>query len=257
MARATEHDPSMTPRNRLWFAIVLVMLFLVALIAACAGPQTRSLPELYRPAVAKMLMTSTDGSTGQCTAWKVGSNLIATAGHCCDAEYTYALEGDAMPVGASAPTVLVDDDVHDVCILRGEMKGRVIQLAAADPDVGEAVWTAGYPKGWFLISSGYWSGRDDDNEGVCSVVVAGGASGSPILDRDGRAAGVLIKRATGMDNLTLAAPIEWLSLAHTLASKNPGSEPMHLTKPEKKAVPVTQSVDDLDKLIDEWLKLLD
>ncbi len=232
MLSQTDDGRSLTRRERLRFAGVLCVFALtVALVAQCFGCGAASprvaLPELYRPAVTRLEIVG----LGKCTAWKLSEDLVATAGHCCNEGAEYVL-GSA-PVGTPSPVVLVDDDVHDVCVLRGKMAGDPIALASEDPAVGAPVWTAGYPVGWFLISSGFWSGRDEDNEGVCSVVVAGGASGSPILDVHGRAVGVLIKKIQGMDNLTLVATIEHLRAARDLAMNNRNGEPMWISRPVK------------------------
>ncbi len=154
-------------------------------------------PTMMNPAVVRLLMTD----KGQCTAWKVGENLIATAGHCCESDGAYTTEGPHSVAGV-APEILVDDDDHDICIMKGQIDGPVIALAKADPRVGATLWTAGYPHGVFLISDGYWSGRDEDGDGVCSVVVNPGASGSPVMNTQGEAVGILVRYRKGMDNLS-------------------------------------------------------
>ncbi len=197
----------------------LAVFFLV--LASCApqmlGAPTAP-PTTSDPAVVKLVISDAEGEAGHCTAWKVGTSLIATAGHCCEEGYTYSTKG-SHAVEGSAPTILVDDDEHDVCILRGAISGKVISLASSDPDVGEVVWTLGYPRGTFLISDGYWSGRNEDGKGVCSVVVNPGASGSPILNTDNEAVGVLIEYRQGMDNLAYIANLDWLRAAVASANR--------------------------------------
>jgi len=189
----------------------LCYLFLVLLAIGCRHEYVSGrAPTLTTPAVARMI------HRGQfhCTVWKVAEGLEMTAGHCCEDEETYNLEGEFAVPGAEL-SVLIDDDAHDVCVLRGEMRGAPIQLAPHDPPVGEVVWTAGYPRGIYLRSEGLWSGRsriDDDtyDTGICSAVGGFGGSGSPIMDVEGRAVGVLSRRYQEMDNLMILSPIEWV-----------------------------------------------
>lgn len=242
----------MTSSNRVWLAGVMVVAALIALAATCASctraPRPVLLPHLYAPAVA-LLQLHTPGGDGHCTAWKIGDGLLATAGHCCEDGYTYSLRGDGTSLKDEPPTVLVDDDVHDVCVLAGTLRGRAIELADEVPDIGAPVWTAGYPRGYYLISSGYWSGSGNESD-RSSVVVAPGASGSPILNEDGRAVGTLVAYVPTTDNIALVSRLEWLRRARTVALQS-GGEPVRLS-------PMTPaSPDDLDALLDSLLKHLD
>lgn len=200
---------------------ILAILTLSAVSLACSSctsmPQPLSpgsAPTMSDPAVIKLLMVD----VGQCTAWKVGPGLIATAGHCCEDGFTYTTEGRHTVAGAT-PTILVDDDEHDICIMKGPIAGPTIELASGDPVMGETVWTTGYPRGVFLISDGYWSGRDEDGDGVCSVVVNPGASGSPILNVRGEAVGVLVRYRPGMDNLAFVTSLAALRVDLTKAKQ--------------------------------------
>jgi len=188
--------------------------FAIALLTACSACGTTSsnltgpAPTMSDPAVAKLLVND----EGSCTMWKTTDDLVVTAGHCCDVGTVYGGHGSHVIPG-SIFTVLVDDDVHDVCVLHGKMIGKPITIAMYDPQVGERIWSAGFPRGKFLISDGFWSGRDEGDRGICSSVVGFGASGSPILNLQGESVGVLIKRFGDMDNLTFVAPIEWVKRA--------------------------------------------
>ena len=117
------------------------------------------------------------------------------------------------PAAIQAKVVWIVDAEHDVCVLRGSISGDVIQLANWDPVIGERVWTAGYPRGTFLISDGFWAGRNEEGQGVSSSVAGFGASGSPIMDVSGRTVGVLVARYKDMDNLTFITPVEWVRAA--------------------------------------------
>lgn len=187
---------------------------LVLLVACAAHPATATnAPSVGMPSVAKLKISMAGKLTGHCTVWKADDRLLVTAGHCCDEDYTYGLD-EGMSYPGSAATLLVDDDDHDICVLRGQMQGPRIALAGQDPDVGAFVWTAGYPDGVLLISSGYWSGRSQLSDGVwgtASAVGRHGASGSPMMDADGRAIGVLVAGyLDGGDNIEFTALLEWL-----------------------------------------------
>lgn len=223
---ANQDDPSypLTPAERLRFAGVLTAIMTVAVVAACSscgGPDYAAhLPTTSGPPVAKLEVVNEEGG-GSCTAWKVASDMIVTAGHCCSDDAQFILSGPHARPGTMA-TVLIDDDKHDVCVMRASMLGDAIPLALHDPVVGAPVWTAGYPLGTFLISTGIWSGRDSDGDGIASTAVGGGASGSPVMDADGRAVGVLRARYPRMgDSLTIIAPIEWVRVAVAQARRLP------------------------------------
>jgi hypothetical protein len=212
----TNHNP--TKLTKVWFATVFTIVILMALTVttSCAGTQLAGdVPSTMDPPVAKLVMSINGEEAGSCTVFKVvGTDLAMTAGHCCDPstkEETimyHAVGPHAVP-GASFE-VLHDDDAHDVCVMRGKMKGAPLHLALHDPTVGARVWTAGYPKTVFLISEGLWSGRDPDGEAMASIAVWGGASGSPVMDNEGRVVGVLRAFYPPMSNMAVIAPIEWL-----------------------------------------------
>lgn len=171
------------------------------------------------PAVVKLLMMDASGNEGQCTAWKVGTHLAMTAGHCCKPETLMYRAIGAHAVSGGFFTSLIDDDKHDICVLRGEILGDVIPLALRDPIIGGRIWTAGYPHGTFLISDGFWAGRDDDGQGVTSSTVWGGASGSPVMNTSGQAIGVLVAGYPGFDNMTFITVVEWARIALVQAQR--------------------------------------
>lgn len=214
--RMAKRDVPMTPAQRTLFAAVLAILLLVAFVASasCTQPKTTNLPSVEPPAVARLVMSEDGEEVGSCTAWKVeGRNLAVTAGHCCsEPSVKYHMVSGAAVAGAEAVPLVVDL-THDVCVMRAEMRGDAIPMALKDPEPGDAVWTYGFPRRTPLISTGIWSGRDGDGQGIASVACAGGASGSPILDPSGRAVGVLVAGYPSMSNIAFIAPLEWLRLA--------------------------------------------
>lgn len=238
-------EPQLTRSDRLWFATILVVIAMVILMIGCSGCAARQTPDgvptMSDPAVARLVKVTDGKEAGHCTVFKVfGDDLAMTAGHCCDTEeakepetiedllnqladpeakpekvkVTYHAVGPHAVPGAEFK-VLHDDDKHDVCLMRGKLKGAPLLIADTDPTIGNMVWTAGYPKGVFLISSGHWAGRDEDNESVASIAVNGGASGSPVLDSRSRVVGILRAYYPHMSNMAVISPLEWVRHAHS------------------------------------------
>lgn len=203
------------------------ILALSSILVACGSCVPRSVPDspntLEPQTVAKLQILKENGEkNGSCTVWKASPTLAVTAGHCCKSDNYYTIHGAPAIEGAPV-SVLVDNDTWDVCVLHARMDGPIIPIAAQDPAIGARVWTAGYPHGVYVITDGYWSGRDGDNQGTTSIVAAGGASGSPIMDTNGRAVGVLVSGYRGAP-VTFGVPIE--SLRRALAQAR------QLDKPE-------------------------
>lgn len=201
-----------------------LMLALLVSCSSCAAQQyPKQVPTMSDPAVVKLVIIQNGEEAGYCTAWKIGDNRVMTAGHCCEDAteedtFDYTAQGPHAVPGATF-TVLYDDDKHDVCVMEGKILGAPIRLAMLDPTPGEAVWTAGYPKTEFLISSGYWSGRNEDGQGKASIAVWGGASGSPVMNPSGEAVGVLVAFYPPMSNMALTSTIEWMRVAASMADK--------------------------------------
>lgn len=234
-----EADEPLSRTARLWLAFYLTWVALgVALVSTCASCAARQVPDdvptLVEPPVAYLVKVVDGKVAGGCTVFKVGDGLVMTAGHCCgyadpmddiNTLMGLPLAKHAVSYHATGPyavpgaalEVVFDDDDHDVCVMRGDMRGAPLTLAAHDPARGERVWTAGFPKGVYLISDGHWSGRNDSDQGVASVAVWGGASGSPMLDARSHVIGVVQAFYPPMSNMTLATPLEWLRNAYTFA----------------------------------------
>jgi hypothetical protein len=203
-------------RERLGFAMLFLLGALLIACSSCAANQyPDNVPTMSDPAVVELVMVEKGVVVSGCTAWKLDSTKLMTAGHCCEPEYTYLTRGPHAVPGTIA-TALYDDDEHDVCVLKGQALGAPIRLAERDPIMGAAVWTAGYPQSQYLISSGYWSGRDSKNRCKASVAVWGGASGSVIMDSRGYAVGLLVAYRPPMSNLAYCTPLEWMKIAKTM-----------------------------------------
>jgi hypothetical protein len=227
----------------LGLSLSYLKLLAIATLFSCAGRQyPEAAPTKMNVAVVKLTSIDHKGEElGYCTGWKLDDNRMVTAGHCCvydkpadDADELEVLLGLAKTKEVEVPHFTMfgpyaipgetakpvyRDMKHDICILEGHMRGAPIVLANRDPEIGARVFTAGYPRTTFLISEGLWSGRDDDGQAVASIAIWGGASGSPVLDDQGRAVGVSVAMWTGFDSLAFIAPLEWLRIADMTTRK--------------------------------------
>jgi len=198
----------------------LVFAILLAACGACGARQyPEQVPTMSDPAVVKLEAVLEGETIGYCTGWKISPTHMMTAGHCCDEEGTKFLMHGPHAIPGEVAEITYANQEHDVCVLKGKMKGAPIEIAERDPVIGASVWTAGYPKTHFLITSGHWSGRDDENNGKASVGVWGGASGSPIMDSNGKAVCLLVAFYPPMSNFALCTPIELLKIAKALGTR--------------------------------------
>ncbi len=212
---------------------IVFLTFLVSLMVSCY----RALPPAAKPieepsrdiAIARLNITvvDADGNVGgaHCTAFKVGEGLLATAGHCCDEPLAaYTLVG-RHATARTAAVRLYSTETPDVCILSGDIEGEPLKVAFQDPKFGDPVWTVGYPSHALLMSDGRWTGRDEDGDGMTSVVVIGGASGSPVLNSKHEVIGILVKGDLGRShNIAYVTVIDHLIKAIMLAHANVASD---------------------------------
>lgn len=258
MASEVPDYPLLT-RQRLMLAVVLLACAITVMTcSACFARRAEvALPTTHPYGVAQLLVTVDGELNSTCTVWKIKRGMAITAGHCCpsveeileEREDNRQLQNLMRILGGEEPEedqdedqeqappvieitaigrmavtgvkfeVLRDDDMNDVCVLRGAMKGSPIILAKKEPNIGERVWTEGYPRGVFLISEGYWSGARDMDTTVASTAIWGGASGSPVMNAEGEAVALLNRYYPPMSNMTLMVPLEWLHANVTSASR--------------------------------------
>lgn len=152
---------------------------------------------------------------GLATAWFVDEHHLLTNAHNADpieAETVlrgWTLEGASFGVEF---VEVVEDKQPDVALLRADRAAPRV-LTTAEPESvepGDRLVQVGHPAiaGNWLISLGELIERDSKDL-VTTVPAAGGASGSPLLDLDGRVAGMLYsgRDADGEDWTVPPAPI--------------------------------------------------
>lgn len=121
-----------------------------------------------------------------CTAWATlyqGTRVWATAGHCAADR-----EGDTWIDGKPArllKIVFLADGIVDVALYIGGPTGTQPFLLAQSVQRTQKVWSAGYPQGsqTLLYTEGIVSApADDEGLAIYQGAVAGGDSGSPVVD---------------------------------------------------------------------------
>ena len=156
----------------------------------------------------------------RCTVFAINEEekLWATAKHCLigydlklETEPSYSIGGGyAHPIyAAPAP--------DDVAILKAELAGRALELAKEAPELAEQVRIVGHPYGLpqLVITEGIIAAKNVPLSpkvpisDILDVTVAGGNSGSPVLDKRGKVVGLLWGKFT-RSNHSLSVPWETL-----------------------------------------------
>jgi S1-C subfamily serine protease len=138
-----------------------------------------------------------------CTAWSINEaeGLWATAAHCAAFAVTEEA-GEVTILGELAHVVYIGYPSVDIAVMQADIHVKAIKLSTKAPEVGDYVEIVGYAYGITRMttkgtlaarripiihpSTGYYITSD-----ILNVVVAGGNSGSPVLNRGGEAIGVL------------------------------------------------------------------
>lgn len=123
-------------------------------------------------------------------------SVVATAGHVCQGT-------EALELGLPKPTYMVGDlpgyviydhdnaPEDDICLLLVEAPAQVVLTPADDVDVGQRVFYVGYPNGTRGTYEGLVERVDSESGSLVSIPGYFGASGSAMLDNNGRVVGVV------------------------------------------------------------------
>lgn len=150
--------------------------------------------------VGKLYSYREHGKKITCTFWKNSKNTIITAGHCCDEKYISIAEINNTTFNTTFILKTPEEKGSDLCILKSNVPGNILQMFNEDPTIGSTVLSIGYPNSIFLLSNGLWSGRHL-SFGISSNVSHPGSSGSPIIFNDS-VIGTVVKYSVGMDNIS-------------------------------------------------------
>jgi hypothetical protein len=162
--------------------------FLLAIVLIACSPVAASRPDSVQP-------LQNSGRTF-CTAFSINERdgLWGTAGHCA----VITLKLGTVTIGGSRAEVIAIDPHWDLAVLQSDLRAPAIPLFAGELRVGDSVEIQGFPYG--LAKKVTTFGRvaalaepiDEYHvSNVLDVTVAGGNSGSPVLNNRGQLAGVL------------------------------------------------------------------
>lgn len=149
----------------------------------------------------------------------IRSDLVATAGHVCDADRTMMVQTyDGVYHEAE---VVYDRDKPDVCLLQTKKPAApaVVDLAPSSVlTVGDQVWYFGYPSGSPGLFYGHYTGHrkaDHDGQEYLIAAVSGwfGSSGSALLDKRANVVGVLSEARSNNGVVLAFVPVEALRAA--------------------------------------------
>lgn len=158
-----------------------------------------------------------------CTSFSINKDagIWATCGHC--AQYVIKEEIEVTIMGQPAKLLAMHDQ-YDLAVFQSSAHAKAIKLARRAPQVRDFVEVQGFPYGLpkLVITSGrlatkampiyhptYGLIMDSD---VLDLTVAGGNSGSPVLNADGDLIGVL----WGGFDVPLSLTVPWESLKQAL-----------------------------------------
>jgi S1-C subfamily serine protease len=151
------------------------------------------------------------GATGRIstgTAFAVSDRHLVTNAHVVTSSNVIEIWRGDVWVTAEVEAI---DEIRDLALLTAEHGGQVLQIAKVEPELGDGVYTVGFPN--FNVqgySPKYTSGevssllgmRDNPMFYQVSIPIQPGNSGGPLVDGDtGEVQGVITSRLNDMDTL--------------------------------------------------------
>ena len=116
--------------------------------------------------------------------------------------------------------VIYIDPTHDLAMLHVSdstfkaLRSTPYTFKEADSDLGEDVYTIGFPRDEVVYGQGYLSSRTgyagDTTAYQLSIPVNPGNSGGPVIDSQGRVIGIISGKQTGIDGVSFAIKTEAL-----------------------------------------------
>lgn len=188
-----------------------IQILFLALLIGCSGCYRDRFPVTPRVAEASTFIVQVDYKgmglgmvTG--TAWSVDEHHLVTAGHVCVAsDGKDVVVSDRTRNFRARPILWENSETNgdaDLCVLVALGVSLKDPLIISDrmPNVGEKVWTVGYPLGQFAHSNGKYlgdlDGKDSSmNDNSIDAPCDRGASGSSVYIEDG-VFGVLVRMRT-------------------------------------------------------------
>ncbi|MEQ8387896.1 MAG: glycine betaine ABC transporter substrate-binding protein [Alphaproteobacteria bacterium] len=198
-------------------------LISAALVLVCLVTEASAEPldpkEVFariQPALAAVTVATVRGKAGRATGFFISPTVVVTNYHVVkDARLVTVTR---LGSGRSSPVVdiLAADWAGDIAILKiRESPGPHLEVRRRPiPAVGQRVYVIGNPKGLTgSLSDGLVSGiRSEGGRKVIqiSAPIAGGSSGSPLVDDTGALIGLVYARETGEQQIGFATPVDRL-----------------------------------------------
>ena len=157
--------------------------------------------------------------------WYDNTSHVLTAGHACSYEIPKGLETDGIKI--TIKTFIKATDLRmkqynlevvkvskedDLCLLKGDVNLWPMKISDKKPKIGDKVYNIGAPSGIFSknmvpILEGIYSG-DIRNMSAYTIPSMPGASGSPIVNKEGNLVGVLHSVHEDFDHFVLSPTLD-------------------------------------------------
>jgi S1-C subfamily serine protease len=176
-------------------------------------------PRLQQPA-------EIEATSGSGVAIRGGNKYtdILTAGHVCMMPPEIKAMGGIQAINLFdihgeqfVGEVYAIDEANDLCIIRMNEERPKIKLASQNPNIGDRVFSGGYPSGWYKpgilhFFEGYFGGIDDTRSGNYSFPAAPGSSGSAIVNARGELIGLVSAVIVDFHHITIGPSVEPISI---------------------------------------------
>lgn len=140
-----------------------------------------------------------------CTVFSIHSTEgnWASAGHCAVAALELMeQDGADITIGDFPAHVAFIDPLSDTAVFQSDYKAKAVEFSKELPEVGDKVVIVGYPYGLTkVVTEGIVGARNIPimhptykiqlRSDILDVTVAGGNSGSPVFNKDGKIVGIL------------------------------------------------------------------